>query len=220
MGLGETIGYSTRLTLNNTTLYQTQENDFTRAVYIALMGDPTLRLEPIAPAANLNATPGLGQVTLNWSDSPEPNLVGYHVYRANSPNGPFTRLTSNPLMQVSYIDSNVPAGTYTYMVRAVALVTNPSGSYFDPSEGIFATATITTGGGPQITLQATLVAGGLQVIWNSQTGVVYHVECANSLKPIAWSALSGPITATGPTTSWTDPTVRFQPYRFYRISNP
>src|SRR5262249_44865039 len=131
-----------------------------------------------------------------------------------------SRLTSVPLIQDSYTDSNLPPGTYTYMVRAVALLTNPSGSYFDPSEGIFATVTTTTGGGPQITLQASLVAGGLQVTWNSQAGIIYHVECANSLNPVAWSALSGPIAATGPTTSWTDPTVRFQPYRFYRISSP
>jgi hypothetical protein len=219
MALGETIGYSTRLTLNNSTLYQTQEDDFTRAVYIALMGDPTLRLEPIVPAANLNATPAPGQVSLNWSDSTEPGLAGYHVYRANSPNGPFSRLTGEPLTQTSYIDSNLPSGTYTYMVRAVALVINPSGSYFDPSQGMFTTVT-TTGGAAPVVLQAALVAGGLQLSWNSQAGVIYHVECANGLNAGGWSDLTGSITAAGPTTSWTDPTVRFQPYRFYRISSP
>jgi hypothetical protein len=219
MGLGETIGYSTRLTLNNNTLYQTQENDFTRAVYIAVMGDPTLRLESVAPAANLNATPVSGHVALSWSASGEPNLAGYYVYRANSPAGPFSRLTNELLAENSYVDSNPPPGTYTYMVRAVALVINPSGSYFDPSQGIFTTVT-TTGGAPSITLQTTLVPGGLQLTWNSQAGITYHVECANSLNPVAWSPLSSPITATGPTTSWTDPTVRFQAYRFYRISSP
>src|SRR6185295_5536808 len=39
MGLGETIGYSTRLTMNNSTLYRSRSNAFTRAIYISLMGD-------------------------------------------------------------------------------------------------------------------------------------------------------------------------------------
>jgi len=44
MGLGETIGYSTRLTMNNSTLYQNEINPLPRAIYVALMGDPTPRL--------------------------------------------------------------------------------------------------------------------------------------------------------------------------------
>lgn len=218
MGLGETIGYSTRLTMNNSTLYQTQENDFTRAVYIALMGDPTLRLEPVTPPANLSATTSGGQVSLTWSPSSDPGLAGYDLYRANSSTGPFSRLNGTLLTQPSYVDAGVPAGTYTYMVRAMSLITNPSGSYFDPSEGVF--ATVTTTGGPQMLVHASLAAGGLQLTWNSQPGETYHVQCCNALHPVSWGDLSAPITATGPTTSWTDSTVRFQAYRFYRISSP
>src|SRR5205807_4663291 len=48
MGLGEPIGYGIRVTMNDTTLYQDTTNEFSRAVYIALMGDPTLRMEPVA----------------------------------------------------------------------------------------------------------------------------------------------------------------------------
>ena len=53
MGLGETIGYGTRLTMNNNTLYQSASNAFMRAVYINLMGDPTLRQDPICPPSGL-----------------------------------------------------------------------------------------------------------------------------------------------------------------------
>jgi hypothetical protein len=217
MGLGETTGYSTRLTMNNSTLYRTQTNYFTRAVYIALMGDPTLRLEPVSPPANFGVT-AAGAVSLNWTPSSDPSLAGYYVYRADSPDGPFVRLNAGLLAQTSYIDASVPSGTYTYMVRAVALVTNPSGSYFDPSQGIF--ATVTTTGAPQIIIQTSLATGGLQLTWNSQVGSAYHVQCANRLSPISWSDLSSPIIATDSTTSWTDPTALFQNYRFYRISSP
>ena len=52
MGLGEPIGYGTRLTMNNSTLYCTQTNAFTRGVHIGLMGDPTLRMQIVAPASD------------------------------------------------------------------------------------------------------------------------------------------------------------------------
>src|SRR6185436_2670198 len=83
MALGEPIGYSTRLTMNNSTLYQNHTNAFTRAVHVALMGDPTLRMDPVSPPANLTAAANAGTVTLNWSDSLD-SILGYHVYRATS----------------------------------------------------------------------------------------------------------------------------------------
>src|SRR6185436_8869270 len=45
MGLGETIGYSTRLSQNNNGLYSPVSSG-SRQVHIALMGDPTLRMHP------------------------------------------------------------------------------------------------------------------------------------------------------------------------------
>src|SRR5262249_3568548 len=64
MGLGETIGFSTRLTQNNTGLYQPNYrtvgqiiglayDNFLNQVHISLMGDPTLREQPIAPPTSL-----------------------------------------------------------------------------------------------------------------------------------------------------------------------
>src|ERR1700716_1531833 len=42
MGLGEPIGYGARVTMNNSTLYRSNTNELARAIYITLMGDPTL----------------------------------------------------------------------------------------------------------------------------------------------------------------------------------
>src|SRR5207244_6957020 len=55
MGLGEPIGYGARLTMNNRNLYKTQTNLYMRAVYISLLGDPTLRMDPVSPPADLTA---------------------------------------------------------------------------------------------------------------------------------------------------------------------
>ena len=47
MGLGETIGFSTLATQNNTGNYDF--NNFPGIVSIGLMGDPTLRMHIVAP---------------------------------------------------------------------------------------------------------------------------------------------------------------------------
>lgn len=219
MGLGETIGYSTRLTQNNSTLYQNEVNPFTRAVYIALMGDPTLRMEPVTPASNLTATPSGGNVQLTWSPSPDSNIAGYHVYRATSPSGPFQRLTSTALSGTSFTDPGVAAGNYTYMVRAVALQVNFSGSYYDPSQGIFASVTA-TGPPPPIVLQTSSGPGGLTLSWSTLAGVTYHVQTVTSLGSANWLDASGTLTATGSALSWTDSTSPPAPQRFYRVVSP
>jgi hypothetical protein len=137
MGLGETLGYGTRLTMNYSATYQSWANTFPRAIYVALLGDPTLRMEPIAPPSNLSANQGNHGVALKWKASSD-NVIGYYVYRAATATGPFTRVTDSLVTGTTFTDSASPGGTY--MVRAVALQTNPSGSYFNPSQGVFASA--------------------------------------------------------------------------------
>jgi hypothetical protein len=140
MALGETIGYSTRLSQNNVGggLYSTQ-NWGTHRAHIALMGDPTLRLHPVIPPSNLSATTATG-VTLNWSASSDTAIQGYTVYRSASLNGPFTKISDNGLLATpGMVDRAGTAGT-VYMVRAVKVEQSASGTYYNPSVGTFVTA--------------------------------------------------------------------------------
>jgi hypothetical protein len=216
MGLGEPIGDGIRLTMNNSTLYRVQSNDFARAIYIELLGDPSLRLDPIAPPSHLTAVPNGSSVALNWSPSPDP-VVGYHVYRAVSPAGPFTRLTSSLVSGTGFTDTSPPAGSPTYMVRAVALQTNPSGSYYDPSEGVFAqpSGSVTP---PPISITAARNGNGIMLKWNSQSGIVYRVLAKTNFSQANWTDISGGITANSATTSWSDTSAL--PARFYRVASP
>jgi len=214
MGLGETIGYSTRLSMNNSTFYQTQSNKFTRATFISLMGDPTLRADPVAPPGGLTATAGAGGIALNWTPSTD-NVQGYYVYRAATPAGPFARLTPSLLTGTNYLDAEVSRGTDTYMVRAVALEINPSGSYFDPSQGVFVTVS-----NPAILIQPARSANALRLTWNSQPGLAYRVWGENNASQTNWSNLSGSITATGTNLTWTDTNASAASQRFYRVSSP
>jgi hypothetical protein len=122
----------------------------------------------------------------------------------------------------TFTDSTVTSSnSYTYMVRAVALQTNPSGSYYNPSEGIFVTLqTAAVASAPPITVSATRVSGGLQLSWNSQAGVVYRVLARTNLTQPNWVDISGNIPATGPSTVWSDANIMSSPKKFYRIASP
>jgi hypothetical protein len=141
VGLGEPIGYGARLSMNNSTLYRDTTNEFARAVYVALMGDPSLRIDQVAPASNLRASANPGVVDLSWFPSGD-GIAGYHVYRGASLRGPFTRISSSLITGTTFEDTSAPEGNAAYMVRAVALQTNPSGSYYNASQGIFVTVNV------------------------------------------------------------------------------
>jgi len=144
LGMGETLGYVARLTQNNTgstTTGYTFAGSSNRGVHVGLMGDPALRFHMIAPPRGVTAQSTNGQVQLNWVASAD-TVLGYHVYRSTSVNGPFTRLNGSIIAGTSYTDTTSVAGTaYQYMVRAQRLESVPGGSYQNLSYGTFATLT-------------------------------------------------------------------------------
>ena len=145
MALGQTIGYSTLVSQNNTVpgLYKSFVNSSAHRVHMALMGDPTLRMHPVKPPTSVTATTTSG-VTLSWTASADA-VQGYHVYRSTNAAGSFTRLTSSLLAGTNYTDTSALSSNYTYMVRAVKLETSGSGTYFNPSQGAFLTLNVNGG---------------------------------------------------------------------------
>jgi len=143
MALGLPVGHSTRVTQNNyyhdshSALYQ--RSSYGGYVHIGLMGDPTLRLHPVAPPSQLStATNATGDVVLQWTASSEA-VEGYHVYRAPASGGSYTRLSTSLGTSTLFVDTAPPAGTNSYMVRAVKLQESGGGSYFNPSQATFGT---------------------------------------------------------------------------------
>ena len=134
MALGETIGFSSRVTQNNNgELYPA--SGLQTFVHIALMGDPTLRMHIVAPPSALVVQSNdAGGVELQWSPSPEA-VAGYHVYRAPTTAGPFVRVNSTLINRTNYTDPVL--ARCVYMVRAVKLEQSASGSYFNASQGVF-----------------------------------------------------------------------------------
>jgi hypothetical protein len=139
MALGETIGTCARLSMND----GTAAGFAARFIHVALMGDPTLRQHVIAPPSGLAVTDAWPAANLAWTSTPA-SVAGYHVYRAATQSGPFTRLTTNPVSGTTFVDPAALAGPSTYLVRAIRLETSPTGSYWNLSQGTFASATLPT----------------------------------------------------------------------------
>ena len=140
MALGKPIGFSTLVTQNDgfTGLYQNEENNCAGWTHIALMGDPTLRMQVVAPASDVTVAVNGNDADLSWTASPEA-VLGYDIYRAANANGPFTRINQSLVKDATFADAGYAAsGNYTYMVRAVTLEKSASGTYYNPSEGAFA----------------------------------------------------------------------------------
>jgi len=164
MALGETIGHATRLSQSNGSSGPYKQ--FTaggQQIHIALMGDPTLRLHPVAPPVDLQVAPGYGEVTLTWAASAE-SVLGYFVYRAAGASREFSRITPGLVTATQFTDGELAIGDYTYMVRAVKLEESASGSYFNPSQGVFGSVAVTSA--PFSFLKPTDIIVELGTAWN------------------------------------------------------
>lgn len=71
---------------------------------------------PSAPA-NLVGIPSEGTVRLSWSASPESDVAGYILYRAEE-GGALTRIGSTRTPTTTFVDRGVARGTYRYVVTA------------------------------------------------------------------------------------------------------
>lgn len=128
MSVGEHLGASLARTVD-TWVADPAIANLNRSRFLAIMGDPTLRLYRV-PAPNVTFDNSQGYASMTWIAD---GISTYYVYGANSPYGPWTELTTTS--GGSFIDS--PQHYNYYMVRAAKLVTTASsGTYWETSQGI------------------------------------------------------------------------------------
>jgi hypothetical protein len=74
---------------------------------------------PLAPSgiAALIQSPN---VRVSWSANSEPDLLGYDVYRAPAPGGPWTRITASRISSTQFVDTSVPPGVTDLYYAATA----------------------------------------------------------------------------------------------------
>ena len=141
--LGFPAGDWAKRTQNNGTGEYAPEGAYTfmrGAAWNNLMGDPSLRMHPVATPGDLTAARSGGEVSLTWTASTDASVLGYHIYRAGNRLGPYAKLTgSSPVAGTAFTDTDPPeSGDLWYQLRAVKLEQVYTGSYFNQSLGVFA----------------------------------------------------------------------------------
>ncbi len=146
MALGENIGYGALLTQNNSGVLYGPSNYGAKWVHVALMGDLSLRTDYIKPPTNFVVTTAFHKgATLSWTASPDPAVIGYYVYRADSAYGYFKRLNSTMITATTWVDFSGTSSLKYYMVRPVKLQSTPSGTYYNLGVGVTDSATVSYG---------------------------------------------------------------------------
>jgi hypothetical protein len=210
MAMGETIGFSTRVTQNNVSLYAA--NGSVRLVHLSLLGDPTLRLHTVQPPSNFVIQPdGAGGMMLRWQASPEATL-GYTIYRGLSAAGPFARVNPQLVTNNTYSISSSNSGVY--MVRAVTLETSAGGTYHNMSQGIF--QDLAGNFGPP-RLSITQDEQTVWVAWPARFGG-YHLESAEAWPAVSWSPVAASPQLSNTMNVVTQP--GGAPRKFFRLRNP
>lgn len=82
---------------------------------------------PPAIPQGFTAIGGVKQIGLEWDNNIEADLLGYNLYRAQTPGGPYTKLNAAPLSVNRYMDTDLETDVkYYYVVRAVDKSENES----------------------------------------------------------------------------------------------
>ncbi|WP_036196277.1 malectin domain-containing carbohydrate-binding protein [Nocardioides aequoreus] len=134
--------------------------------------------QPPAQVTGLQATGSQSGIALGWTASNAAGLTGYHVYRATTAGGTYTRLTTSPVATASYDDATAPAGAASfYQVTAVnAAGEGPRSATASATRPAALPAAVTG-------LQATGSQSGIALGWTASnaTGLTgYHVYRATT----------------------------------------
>lgn len=143
-GLDRTIGETLLENIwNNNQNYHNLGNptadNYYRRTHISMMGDPTLRLIYEKSPVNVvtSAVQNSFSANISWQSNGDPT-ANYLIFRANSYNGNFVQIGATTSNQTSFVDLAPLPNLNVYMVRARALCTTGSGSYYNLSPGVFA----------------------------------------------------------------------------------
>jgi hypothetical protein len=132
MGMGASLDECALISMNNSGIYLAGFS--ARGVHMALLGDPTIKMDYPIGASDLSVVEDNGSAILSWSPSADEQLMGYHIYRKDPQSGDIERLTESPITEITYNDPCLPVGSsYSYYLSAVRMQHTPTGCYYNES---------------------------------------------------------------------------------------
>jgi predicted phage tail protein len=111
----------------------------TDGAQVESLNSNTLSVSPrdiFAPSAptSISIAPAPGRLSIFFPANPEPDVVGYEIYRSTDPDlakVSWTKVTPAPLTRTTFLDENVESGKrYYYFIRAI----DQAGNLSAPSE--------------------------------------------------------------------------------------
>jgi hypothetical protein len=116
--ISDSYGQSTSLTAeeSGTTVLRAEYNQTIESTVTVTI----LQLISAPTGLEVAAVLGGGSLNLIWNANPEANLAGYHIYRSFSPQGEFTRITTQLVTDIVYTDYGLTNGVrHFYYIIAV-----------------------------------------------------------------------------------------------------
>ncbi|HWF45135.1 MAG TPA: T9SS type A sorting domain-containing protein [Candidatus Kapabacteria bacterium] len=176
LGIGGTFGYCAKLSQSVTGGFEYSSDykhfllisDYVvtpsiEGVHVALMGDPTLRMQYLSdPPSALSASIVGNAVKLTWAP-PTIAVPGYNIYRSSSSAGTFTKINTALVTSPSFTDASPMNDSNIYFVRAAGITPTASGSFVNESEGVMQGVNVTVSGVRNISEQS---ASRLKAIQN------------------------------------------------------
>ncbi len=99
-------------------------------------GVPNKKLPP-SPPRGLFAVPQEGGVALRWKENPEPDIVGYDIYRRAEGEETFRKVNAGLIREPHFLDPSAdPGKSYTYRIKAVDSSPIPKESDFSPDADV------------------------------------------------------------------------------------
>jgi len=164
-------------------------------------------LPAFAAPTGLTATPGPGNVTLNWDASG--NATSYTVRRATASGGPYTIIASN-LTLTTYTDTAVTNGTiYYYEVAAVNGATTSSNT-------LTVSAIPSTNAAPAAPGELAVTTGNAQVTlsWDASGGATSYLVQRSSASAGPYTTIASGVTGT----TYTDTTASNGVTYYYEVA--
>ena len=135
MALGESLGSSAKMSMDKNSGYNNGGIVGNEMVHVSQLGDPSLRTYYVRPPSELSVIENINDNYISWTASADLHLNGYNVYRRTE-TSLWEKLTLSFITPTSFVDNTITSDLeYEYMVKAVSLKTNGSGSFFNESLG-------------------------------------------------------------------------------------
>lgn len=138
MAMGMPIGYSTKVTQNNTNSLYTPSGYYSQMMHVMLMGDPSLKQHYTPNVENLSTIRNQAKDTafLTWNTISGSNL-GVNIYRSTNETSGYTKINNAAITTANYADAISPDTSYFYRIETMELVANNAGSYYESSVGAY-----------------------------------------------------------------------------------